>query len=231
MIPFRDDNPSQSFPFVTITLIVLNVLVFLYQLLLQSTGQLDAFIAQAALTPHLVLTQPGLATWGDVFTSMFMHGGWLHLGGNMLYLWIFGDNIEDTLGHGLYLIFYLACGVAADVAHILSAPSSTVPTLGASGAIAGVLGAYLLLYPQARVQTLIFLFRFIRVVSLSALWVLGFWFVLQLFTGVLSLGGEGGGVAYFAHVGGFVAGVVLMFAYAKIRGIPVFQGGFGRRGF
>jgi len=230
MIPFRDDNPSQSFPFVTITLIVINVLVFFYQLYLQSIGQLDAFIAQAALTPYLVITQPGVATWGDVFTSMFMHGGWLHLGGNMLYLWIFGDNIEDTLGHGLYLIFYLACGVAADVAHILSGPSSTVPTLGASGAIAGVLGAYLLLYPQARIQTLLFLFRFIRVVSLSALWVLGFWFVLQLFTGVLSLGGEGGGVAYFAHVGGFVAGVALMFAYAQIRGIPVFQGGFGRRG-
>jgi membrane associated rhomboid family serine protease len=230
MIPFRDDNPSQSFPFVTITLIVINVLVFFYQLYLQSTGQLDAFIAQAALTPYLVIAQPGLATWGDVFTSMFMHGGWLHLGGNMLYLWIFGDNIEDTLGHGLYLIFYLACGIAADAAHILSDASSTVPTLGASGAIAGVLGAYLLLYPQARIQTLLFLFRFIRVVSLSALWVLGFWFVLQLFTGVLSLGGEGGGVAYFAHVGGFVAGVALMFIYAQIRGIPVFQGGFGRRG-
>lgn len=221
MLPFRDENPSSTTPYVTIGLIVVNVLVFLYELLLQSTGQYDAFIYQAALIPAQA-TAFDPSSFSDFFTSMFMHAGWLHIGGNMLYLWIFGDNIEDKLGHALYLVFYVACGLAADAAHILSDPYSTVPTLGASGAIAGVLGAYLVLFPQARVQTLVFFYGFGRVAYLPALIVLGGWFVLQLFTGFLSLGGVGGGVAYFAHIGGFVVGAVAMFLYAKLRGYPVF---------
>ncbi len=229
MIPFRDDNPSSRFPVVTVTLIGLNVLVFLYQLVLAGSGQLDAFVMQAALIPSEVLRNP-LGSFPDFFTSMFMHGGWLHLGGNMLYLWIFGDNIEDTLGHGLFLIFYVACGIAADLAHLVTNLGSPVPTLGASGAIAGVLGAYLVLFPHARVQALIFLFRFVRVTTISALWVLGFWFILQLFEGVLTLGSAGGGVAYFAHIGGFVAGAVVMLGYAMLRGLPTILTGPGRGG-
>jgi membrane associated rhomboid family serine protease len=211
MIPFRDHNPSGRFPIVTVILIAANVLVFLYELLLSSTGQLEQFYYQAALIPANVTAALTPATALTFLTSMFMHGGWMHLIGNMLYLWIFGDNIEDILGSLGFVVFYLACGVAADVAHILIEPRSPVPTLGASGAIAGVLGAYLIMYPRARVDTLVFLGYFIRIISLPALVVLGFWFVLQLFNGLLSLGvPTGGGVAFFAHVGGFVAGLALM---------------------
>jgi membrane associated rhomboid family serine protease len=223
MIPLRDDRPTSRFPVVNVTFIAINVLVFLYQVYLQSIGRLDQFIFDWAAIPYDILNNPSPHTVLTLFTSMFMHGDWLHIGGNMLYLWIFGDNIEDTLGPFLYVPFYFVCGLAAQAAHILSGPNSPVPTLGASGAIAGVLGAYLVLFPGARVQTLIFMFRFARMVTISALWLLGFWFVLQLFSGVGSLGVEGGGVAYFAHVGGFVAGAAAMALYALARGIPLFQ--------
>lgn len=220
MIPLRDDTPSRRFPIITVTLIVINTLVFLYQQYLAATGQLDGFIYQAALIPSEVTRFSSPLVVADFFSSMFMHGDWLHLIGNMVYLWVFGDNIEDTLGTILYIVFYLGCGVAASLAHILIDPFSTIPTLGASGAIAGVLGAYLILFPRARVQTLVFLFRFIRIVSISALWLLGFWFVLQLLPGILSIGSQGGGIAYFAHIGGFIAGAVVMWLYAQLRGLP-----------
>jgi membrane associated rhomboid family serine protease len=220
MIPFQDDNPGNSTPVVTIVLIAINVVVFLYEQLLLSNGQLEPFIYQAALIPVEVTRNFGLAVIGDFFTSMFMHGDWMHLIGNMLYLWVFGDNIEDTLGHIPYLFFYLVCGLLATFTHIATGPFSDVPTLGASGAISGVLGAYLVLFPHAYVRTLVFLFRFIRVTTLRALWVLGFWFVYQLVLGLFSLGSTGGGVAFWAHIGGFVAGFGLMFAYASMRGLP-----------
>ena len=149
----------------------------------------------------------------NMFVSMFLHGGWLHLGGNMLYLWIFGDNIEDRVGHVPYLLFYLASGVAATLAHAVANPDSRIPSIGASGAIAGVLGAYLVLFPKQRVTTLIPIFMFITVREIPAIFLLGFWFVLQLFTGAAVMGAhvnDVGGVAYFAHVGGFVTGMVLI---------------------
>lgn len=220
MIPFQDDNPGGRTPYVTIVLIAINVVVFLYEQLLLVNGQLEPFIYQAALIPVEVTRNFGPAVVGDLFTSMFMHGDWMHLIGNMLYLWVFGDNIEDTLGHIPYLGFYLVCGLLATASHIVTSPFSNVPTLGASGAISGVLGAYLVLFPHAYVKTLVFMFRFIRVMTLRALWVLGFWFVYQLVLGLFSLGSTGGGVAFWAHIGGFVAGFGLMFAYASIRGLP-----------
>ena len=158
------------------------------------------------------MANPG-ADFITVFTSMFMHGGWLHLGGNMLYLWIFGDNIEDRLGHLKYVLFYLASGVIATLAHAVFNPGSRIPSVGASGAIAGVLGAYILLFPRARVTTLIPIFMFITVREIPAVFLLGVWFVLQLFTGAATMGGDvadTGGVAYFAHIGGFVAGMALV---------------------
>src|SRR5574341_504724 len=227
MIPFRDDNPSRSFPIVTVIIIAINVIVWLYEVYLQSISDqtLNAFIFDAALIPHDLVFRRDLESISNMFTAMFMHGGWLHIGGNMLYLWIFGDNIEDTLGKPLYVIFYLVSGIAATLAHVLAGPQSSVPSLGASGAIAGVLGAYLILFPQARVQTLLILGRFLRVVNISAVWVLGFWFVLQLIQGVFSLGAtDVAGVAYWAHIGGFVAGAGMMALYAALREIPLFGG-------
>ena len=153
---------------------------------------------------------------------MFMHGGWMHIIGNMVYLWVFGDNIEDKLGPFLYLWFYIVSGLLADAAHILVDPASQVPTLGASGAIAGVLGAYLVLFPQARVQSLVFMFNWVRVTYVPALYLLGFWFILQLLPGFLSIGSQGGGVAYFAHIGGFLAGALGMFWWARLNGWPTF---------
>lgn len=210
MIPFRDHNPSGRFPIVTVILIGINVLVFLYELLLDASGQLEGFYYQAALVPAYVTGNLNPAVAMTFFSSMFMHGSWMHLIGNMLYLWIFGDNIEETFGSVLYLVSYLGCGVAADIAHIAIEPRSMIPTLGASGAIAGVLGAYLVRFPQARIDTLVPSRYFTRVITLPAIVVLGFWFVIQLFSGVLSLGAQGGGIAFFAHIGGFVAGLALM---------------------
>jgi len=221
MIPYRDHNPSRRMPVVTVVLIALNTLVWLYEVLLMGSGELDTFIYAWAIIPRNLVTAPGLASLITVFTAMFMHGSWMHLIGNMLYLWIFGDNIEDALGKPLFILFYLASGVAATVAQVAIDPFSTVPNLGASGAIAGVLGAYLVLYPRAQVDTLVPVgLGFMRVITIPALYVLGFWFVLQFFSGVGTLGVQtGGGVAYFAHIGGFVAGAALV-------GIARLLGGF-----
>ena len=207
MFPLGDDNSARrSLPVVTYTLIALNVAFFLVEL---NGG--EAFIRQWAFIPQRFGENPA----GDVptiFTAMFMHGGWLHLGGNMLYLWIFGDNVEDEFGAAKFLVFYLVCGIAATFAQYFVSPQSRIPNVGASGAIAGVLGGYLLLFPQARVRVLVYN----QIVAMPAIAVLGFWIVLQVFSGVGSIAQtsqtqDTGGVAYMAHVGGFVAGFLLTF--------------------
>lgn len=210
MFPIGDDNSSRrTVPFVTYILIVLNVLFFLVEL---SGG--DDFIMKWAFVPSRFLANPG-AEFLTLFTSMFMHGGWLHLGGNMLYLWIFGDNIEDHFGHVKFLIFYILCGLAATAAQLVFSLNSNIPNLGASGAIAGVLGAYIVLFPKARVSVL----QGQRVIPVPALIVIGLWFVLQLFSSIGSIAStvDTGGVAYMAHIGGFIAGLVLTFLF---RGNP-----------
>ena len=220
MFPLKDDNPSESAPVVTVALIVLNALFFVYQISLEAGGADgaragQAFIDEFGLVPCRLtgacrvgpeLPSPILT----IFTSMFMHGGLFHIGGNMLYLWIFGNNVEDTLGHGRYLLFYLLSGVAAALAQTAVGPSSVVPMVGASGAVSGVLGAYLLLFPRAHVTTLIILGFFFRLVQIPAMVVLGFWIVLQVLNGLGSFGSSGG-VAFFAHIGGFLAGIGLLY--------------------
>jgi len=199
MIPLRDVIPSRTTPVVTISLITLNVLVFMYEL---SLGRaLDAFMLRYGLVPAAF-------SWMNVFTSMFLHGSFMHVAGNMLYLWIFGDNVEDRLGHARFLVFYLLCGVAAALAQTISVPDSVVPMVGASGAIAGVMGAYFVLYPRSRIVTLIPLFFFFQVIEVPAIWFLGIWFVMQFLSGVGSIGAAAtGGIAFWAHVAGFVAGI------------------------
>ena len=210
MIPLKDQIPTRRIPVINYALIGLNILVFVLQWM--AGPQQEQVVYQFALIPaHF----SGGWTPGDIvdiFTSMFMHGGLAHIAGNMLYLWIFGDNIEDSLGSLRYLLFYLAGGFVASVAHILTNPGSQIPTVGASGAIAAVLGAYIVLYPNSRVLTLIPLGFYIRMTLVPASIVLGLWFVLQLFSGVLALGGpEVGGVAFWAHIGGFVFGAAIGF--------------------
>jgi membrane associated rhomboid family serine protease len=216
MIPFRDNIPSRSFPLITILIIVTNVLVFVYEL---SLGRgLERLIMHYGVVPANVLGWPRsdlplAAVALPFFTSMFLHGGWLHLIGNMWYLWIFGDNVEDRLGHFSYLIFYLLCGLGAGIVHTILNAGTEIPSVGASGAIAGVLGAYVVSYPFARVLTLIPIFVFLQVIEIPALLVLGFWFVMQFLSGTASLavaGGNAGGVAWWAHVGGFVIGMILV---------------------
>ena len=213
MIPLRDDNPRRTVPFVTYTLVVLNVLAFLWELSLGPDLQ-HALLQVGFVPERFWLRGNYVADFLTMTLSMFLHGGLLHIGSNLLYLWIFGDNIEDRLGHGRYLLFYLACGYAAAIAHAVFSSSSGIPAIGASGAIAGVLGAYLLLYPHARVMTVIPIFFLITIRELPAIFILGIWFVLQLFSGVGSLGvtdaQDAGGIAYFAHIGGFVAGMLLI---------------------
>jgi membrane associated rhomboid family serine protease len=208
MIPIRDQIQTRRVPYVNYLLIAVNVIVFLFQWL-TSSDQTSA-VYQYALIPADLWASVNPTTVTSIFTSMFMHAGFVHLAGNMLYLWIFGDNVEDAMGHIKYLLFYLAGGVFASVTQTLINPSSTIPTVGASGAIAAVLGAYLLLYPQSRVMTFVPIGFFMRLTAVPAVIVLGFWFVLQLFNGVLAIGGpDVGGVAFWAHIGGFIAGLVM----------------------
>lgn len=219
MIPLRDDNPSTSPPVITWLIILTCVLVFLYMYVLPAP-QLGRIIASfgavpAAVTGHTA--EGGLRAYATLVTSMFLHGGWWHLIGNMLYLWIFGDNVEDLMGHGRFLIFYLITGIAATVTHIVLNAASTVPLVGASGAISGVLGAYLVLFPRARIISVIPLFYFFRIVAVPAIVFLPFWFLIQFYSGLLSIGVEGPGVAFWAHVGGFAAGVVLVRVFARRR--------------
>jgi membrane associated rhomboid family serine protease len=223
MIPVRDDNPTRSVPFMTISLVAVNVLVFFYELSLRSEHHVNAFFANFALIPAEIAQELSSAALRSVFTSMFLHGGWLHLIFNMWFLWIFGDNVEDSVGHFKFVVFYLLCGVAAAAVQVASAPRSHVPMVGASGAIAGVLGAYLLLFPGARVLVLFPLWIFIKFIYLPAWLLLIFWFGLQLLSGWTTVGGpESGGVAFWAHVGGFVAGLVLIPLFKK-RHVRLFQ--------
>lgn len=218
MIPLKDDNPTNRFPIVTVLLVALNIVVFLYELTLGPTA-LEAFIRTHAFIPADFLADPfSVQQWMTVFAAMFMHAGFLHIGGNMLYLWIFGNNVEDRMGSVPFLLFYLLAGFAATVAQAFAAPASTVPNLGASGAIAGVLGSYILLYPGAAVLTLIPIFFFIEVARIPAFVVIGFWFVLQLANGIASLAPaiSQGGVAYFAHIGGFAAGLAVALPLALL---------------
>jgi membrane associated rhomboid family serine protease len=233
MLPLHDDVPSRSLPLVTVSLIAANVLVFLYQVSLQQGGDPAAARAAGQFIGEFGVIPCRVAGWVaghapeacgasagsphpalTVLSSMFLHGGLFHAGGNMLYLWVFGNNVEDTLGHLRFLGFYLASGVAAALAQTAVNPASTVPMVGASGAVSGVLGAYLVLFPHARILTLVTFVFIIRFVRIPALIVLGFWVVVQLLNGFVTFsagGGGEGGVAWFAHVGGFAAGLVLLF--------------------
>jgi membrane associated rhomboid family serine protease len=216
MIPIRDQIPTRNVPIINYLLIIANVVVFLFQWL--AGPYEEALVYEFALIPYNLVSSVSIGDITDIFTSMFMHAGLAHIGGNMLYLWIFGDNVEDSMGRGQYFLFYLVGGLVASITHIITNPTSQIPTVGASGAIAAVLGAYLVLYPQSRVLTIIPLGFFIRMTMLPASIVLGLWFVLQFFSGVLSLGGpDVGGVAFWAHIGGFVAGVVMAKLFSKRR--------------
>ncbi len=211
MIPISDELPSRRLPLVTWGLIGVNILVFFWELLLGP--DVDRFFMMWGAVPAFI-TNPDRYPWAPLtlLTSMFLHGGWVHLIGNMIYLWIFGDNVEDALGQIGYLLFYLAAGVVAGLAQVMVAPSSTIPSVGASGAIAGVLAVYLVLYPTAPVRVLVPGFYMMRIARVPALIVLGFWFIIQLFNGVLNLGAAtmaAGGIAWFAHIGGFLAGLVV----------------------
>ena len=226
MIPLRDKNPSGRFPLVTVFLIITNVVVFIYQISLRDN--LTPFFNRYALIPARIVffgESPGISLrsiFFPFFTSMFLHGGWFHVIGNMWYLWIFGDNIEDRLGHVRFFIFYLVCGIGAAVAHVILNPNATVPCVGASGAIAGVLGAYLILFPFARVVTLVPILFYLTVIEIPAVILLVFWFVLQFFSGTLSIVTAaqtgGGGVAWWAHVGGFIAGMILINVFPRRKG-------------
>ena len=213
-IPLRDDNPTSRFPFVTVFFISLNILIFFYQIL--SPEGLESYIIRMGAIPYEITHFTSLSHFPRIspplslFSAMFLHGSILHLLGNMLYLWIFGNNVEDYLGSFKFILFYFISGLGASLAHIIFNPNSMVPMIGASGAIAGILGAYLVLYPRARVLTLVFLFIFIRIIPVPAAFILGFWFLVQ----ILNVG-FGGGVAWFAHIGGFIVGVLLISALGK----------------
>jgi membrane associated rhomboid family serine protease len=207
MFPVSDVIPSKTTPYVTVSLIVVNAVVFLYQLLLDSR--------EVQLVWQLFGLVPAYFSWTTVLTSMFLHEGWLHLLGNMLYLWIFGDNVEDSLGHAGFLIFYIGCGAVASLGQVALTPDSTIPMIGASGAIAGVMGAYFVIYPHSRVLTIVFLVFFLDMIEIPAIFFLGIWFVKELFNSVGSLGTRAmtGGVAVFAHVSGFAAGAMVGFLW------------------
>jgi membrane associated rhomboid family serine protease len=212
MIPIRDENPTRLTPYVTVLLIAANCLVFIYEMMLPPE-QIEGFVRQFGAVPALVMS-PVPLDWVTLITSMFLHGGLLHLLGNMLYLWIFGNNIEDRLGHLGFIGFYLLGGIAAALTHILLQPDSMIPMVGASGAISAVLGAYMIVFPRARVVLLVWLFLFVRTIRVPAFLVLGLWFVMQI-SGVMQQSNEG--IAWYAHVGGFAAGIVLILASGKLR--------------
>lgn len=230
-LPIRDDNPHTITPFVNYTMLAACILVFVWQFLLGADegqravfayGFIPArFFGGAELPGDIPSIPPALT----ILTSMFMHGGWMHLGGNMLYLWIFGDNIEASLGHGRYLVFYLLCGIAAALAQGFAAPGSEVPMVGASGAISGVLGAYLVLHPRSNIKVFVFLI-IITVINVPAFIVLGVWIIGQLVSSAAVDAGQPG-VAFIAHIGGFIAGAVLVFFFKK-KSVPVFEAAHSR---
>jgi len=231
VIPIRDANPTRRRPWVTLALIAANVAVFFLWEPITGTQEEQQlfFYCHGAIPDEMVDLQPipevsaacgGKSVLISLFTSMFLHGGILHIGGNMLYLWVFGNNVEDRMGPVVFLLFYLVAGLVAAYAQAIPDPSSTIPLVGASGAIAGTLGAYIVMFPHARVLTLVPIFFFLQLLELRAIWVLGFWFVLQAFQGVGALGGEGAGVAWFAHIGGFVFGALVALLFYRSRRQP-----------
>jgi membrane associated rhomboid family serine protease len=220
MLPLYDTVQARSFPFVNWALIAANVVCFSIQLALGP--QVEALLTALGVIPARLLASPDLAQLATLFSSMFLHGGWAHLFSNMLALYIFGDNIEDRMGHGGYLAFYLLCGLAAGLTHVWFNPTSELPTIGASGAISGVLGAYLVLFPSAQVITLVPIFFLPWFVEIPALVYLGVWFLSQLFSGALAIATgaqEFGGVAWWAHAGGFIAGVLLVGLFVRRRSV------------
>lgn len=247
MLPLRDNIPSRRSPVINYLMIAICSVVFYFQVnepsggpsLVERYGMIPARVASSAPPEHTIRLQPvetplgiqlveveggppyvpaAVPAWATMLTCVFLHGGWMHFFGNMWFLWIFGDNVEDRYGHFGYLSFYLLCGVAASAAHYAAGPSSTIPTIGASGAIAGVMGAYMLLYPRARVLTLVPLFVFIQILSLPAPLFLGVWFLMQFYQGtVASASGAAGGVAWWAHIGGFVVGLALTWILSSVR--------------
>ena len=226
MIPLRDSNPTRTFPVITVALIAVNVVAFIVDHATASMQVVDVLTPYGIVRTHRLvgglasvysmvpaeLTSDFASAWSTIFTSMFLHANWLHIGGNMLYLWIFGNNVEDTLGHLGFLVFYLVCGTAAALTHVATGPGSEVPTIGASGAVAGVMGAYVVFFPHARVLALVPVMFFSTLMEVPAVLVIGFWALIQ-FVNVSWLGGgelRGGGVAYAAHAGGFVAGLIIV---------------------
>ena len=234
MFPIRDDNPTFQTPYTTYALIAANIVVWVFVQGLGSDPALARSLCELALIPGELLQTVdegtiirvsqtmgcelgGESSWVTPLTSMFMHGGWMHIIGNMWFLWVFGDNVEDAMGSVRFAVFYVLSGLAAAAAQIIADPSSAVPMVGASGAIGGVMGAYILLYPRVRVHMLIFLGFFITTIGVPAIVMLGYWFVVQLLSGVATAGATGGGVAFWAHVGGFVAGAVLIYVFRDAR--------------
>ncbi|XDZ64642.1 rhomboid family intramembrane serine protease [Alphaproteobacteria bacterium LSUCC0684] len=214
-LPLFDDNPTSRPPLVTWMIMALCILIFLIQATQPERGQYEILLRYATI-PAIVTGEAflpdalrSIPSWATLVSSTFLHGGWMHLGGNMLYLWIFADNVEDRMGPVRFLLFYLICGVAASLAHVMVDPASTTPLVGASGAIAGVLAAYLLMFPRAKVRVIMVILIFIRWIYIPAFVVLGVWVLLQFVAAPSSLAGDGGGTAYFAHIGGFLAGLVL----------------------
>jgi len=225
-LPLFDDNPTIRPPLVTWMIMALCILIFLIQATQPDRGQYEILLRYATI-PAIVTGEASLPvalqsipSWATLISSTFLHGGWMHLGGNMLYLWIFADNVEDRMGPVKFLLFYLICGAAASLAHVMIDPGSTTPLVGASGAIAGVLAAYLLMFPRAKVRVIMVILIFIRWIYLPAFVVLGAWVLLQFVAAPSSLGGDGGGTAYFAHIGGFLAGLVLA-PFFRRRGVPL----------
>lgn len=217
MIPIKDENPTETFPFVTIFLIVVNILIFLWEKSL-SPFALEVVFREFGLVPAKIwgLIESVIPPFVSLFTCMFLHAGFFHLAGNMLYLWIFGNNVEDKLGHLRFLMFYLMCGIAATFFHSVIYPKSVVPLVGASGAISGVLGAYLIEFPMARIVTLVFIFFFITTVKVPAFLFIGLWFFMQYIQGLTALaGGIPTGVAWFAHIGGFITGIIIYRIFPK----------------
>lgn len=213
MIPLKDEIESSTKPIVTYIILGINIIVYIYEF---SLGQFkEQFIYQFGTIPYELFNPSGIGSYLTIFSSMFIHANFMHLAGNMLFLWVFADNVEDLLGHIKFLIFYIVCGIAAVFLHSITTPTSKIPMVGASGAISGVMGAYLIFFPKARILSLIPLGFFLRITYLPSLFFIGIWFLYQFFLGFISIGMKGGGVAYFAHIGGFIAGLILALPFKK----------------
>jgi rhomboid family protein len=220
MIPLKDENPKKNLPFINFIFIIANIAVFIYQP--SSEKLLSAFYNSYGLIPNNLTTllqnelPQVLIILQSLFSSLFVHGGFMHLAGNMIFLWVFGDNIEYAIGHFNYILFYLLCGIAATLTQVFIEPNSLIPVIGASGAISGILGAYIIKFPKNKVTTLFIIFIFIKIIKIRAVYLLGIWFLFQIFQGYLSLGQESmGGVAWFAHIGGFISGLILVNIFKK----------------